>query len=154
MAPRERFELPRDGPTRFPVERNTRLCDLVSYLAVSHFMFNNLASTTSTNYREHSIQWSVLLPYVLFLRHIGNSLDFDKLCVKRNKITNPNIESYDRRDLACYNHGRGAGCRCRPRHPLYPARKTSRYRTQHIDSRKISICENGKYHQKRVDISI
>ena len=48
MAPRERFELPRDGPTRFPVERNTRLCDLGSYPPVSHFMFNNHASTTST----------------------------------------------------------------------------------------------------------
>ena len=28
MAPRERFELPRDEPTRFPVARTTRLCDL------------------------------------------------------------------------------------------------------------------------------
>lgn len=124
MAPRERFELPRDGPTRFPVERNTRLCDLGSYPAVIHFMFNNLASTISTNYRQHSIQWSVFLPYVLFLRWMRNLLDCEKLSAKRNKITNPNIESYDRRDLACYNHGRGVGCRCRPRHPLYPASKT------------------------------
>ena len=28
VAPRERFELPRVRPTRFPVERDTRLCDL------------------------------------------------------------------------------------------------------------------------------
>ena len=110
MAPRERFELPRDGPTRFPVERNTRLCDLGSYPAVSHFMFNNLASTTSTNCREYSIQCPIFLPYILFLGLKGSLLDYEKLCVKRNKITNPNIESYDRRDLACYNHGRGVGC--------------------------------------------
>ena len=30
LAPRERFELPRDRPTRFPVARTTRLCDLGS----------------------------------------------------------------------------------------------------------------------------
>ena len=30
VAPRERFELPRDRPTRFPVARTTRLCDLGS----------------------------------------------------------------------------------------------------------------------------
>lgn len=66
MAPRERFELPRDGPTRFPVERNTRLCDLGSNTAVSHFMFNNLASTTSTDCREESIQYPVYSPLILF----------------------------------------------------------------------------------------
>ena len=140
MAPRERFELPRDGPTRFPVERNTRLCDLGSYAAVSHFMFNNLASTTSINYREHSIQCPVFKRNILFLCWTVNLLHCEELYPKRNKITNPNIESYDRRDLACYNHGRGVGCRCRPRQPLYSASKTGKYRTQHNDSRKISIC--------------
>ena len=28
MAPREGFEPPREDPTRFPVARTTRLCDL------------------------------------------------------------------------------------------------------------------------------
>jgi len=88
---------------------------------VTHFMFNNLASTTSTNCREYSIQCPIFLPYLLFLVLNGSLLDYEKLCVKRNKITNPNIESYDRRDLASYNHGRGVGCGCRPRQPLNPA---------------------------------
>ena len=41
MAPRERFELPRDGPTRFPVARTTRLCDLGSVIAEPRFSFNH-----------------------------------------------------------------------------------------------------------------